>query len=103
MQTSSVRQPQRARYLKIYDWQLLATDGNQAAAALINFFTFHHDRLMSNAEYPQAENTKGWQFHTDENIINGVLGLWKRDTISKGLDKLIAIGFLEDSPPAALV
>jgi hypothetical protein len=112
MQTSCVRHPQRSRYLKIHDWQLEATGGDQAGAALINFFTYHHDRLLDNQQINRAVNgeltaaapvdDKGWQFHTDAFIEQGLLGLWKRDAIRKGLAALVRIGFLEDTPPEGL-
>lgn len=103
MQTSSVRHPSRSRYLQIFDWQLEVTDSNVPSAALINFFAYHHDRLLAGLGEAQLTGNKasraGWQYHTDEVLADALLGVWKKQSINAGILRLVDLGFLEVNPP----
>ena len=55
-QTSCIRHPANARFLKIYQWQLDFCDGNACAAALMSYFEFCHNGKLQQLQQSKTLN-----------------------------------------------
>ncbi|NJR63642.1 MAG: hypothetical protein HC769_35620 [Cyanobacteria bacterium CRU_2_1] len=107
MKTSCVNHPPNETMLVLRRWQLDACDDNHCAATLLSFFIYWHDIRLEQSkksdyqnEIAEAHGEKGkqdnslLQFHSEAELINGVLGLFKRDSIRKALNLLQEKGYI---------
>ena len=106
-QTSCIRHPANARFLKIYQWQLDFCDGNACAAALMSYFEFCHNGKLQQLQQSKTLNdelektSQGrtqvetlLQWHTTADLEKAVL-FYKRDKISQGVKFLASKGVIE--------
>jgi hypothetical protein len=106
-QTSCIRHPENARFLKIYQWQLDFCDGNACAAALMSYFEFCHNGKLHQLEQSRTLNdalekiSQGrtqvetlLQWHTLPDLEKAVL-FYKREKISQGVKLLESKGVIE--------
>jgi hypothetical protein len=106
-QTSCIRHPANARFLKIYQWQLDFCDGNACAAALMSYFEFCHNGKLQQLQQSKTLNDalektpQGrtqvetlLQWHTTVDLEKAVL-FYKRDKISQGVKFLASKGVIE--------
>ena len=106
-QTSCIRHPANARFLKIYQWQLDFCDGNACAAALMSYFEFCHNGKLQQLQQSKTLNDalektpQGrtqietlLQWHTTADLEKAVL-FYKRDKISQGVKFLASKGVIE--------
>lgn len=114
MRQTCLRYPKRSKFIQIHEWQLIACDGVQTAAALLSVLEYRHNFLLENKEVEKAvcaalksqnkpcpPEFNGWQFYTDEDLESRVL-LWKKEAILKGVRKLEEKGFIDTVPPDTL-
>ena len=106
-QTSCIRHPANARFLKIYQWQLDFCDGNACAAALMSYFEFCHNGKLQHLQQSKTLNDELektpqgrtqvetlLQWHTTADLEKAVL-FYKRDKISQGVKFLASKGVIE--------
>lgn len=101
-QTSCVRHPAGARFLKIYQWQLDFCDGDACAAALMSYFEFCHNGKLQQLEQAKTLNDaleqvpEGQgrtqvetllQWHTTAELEKAVF-FYKRDKIAQAVKLL---------------
>src|SRR3954466_10743501 len=97
MITSLLRFPKGDRYIQIHQSLLAACDGNACAAALVKFFERWHRYKLQQKEYTGLYNAmareaglepvidiSGWQYHTYEQLKQGVL-IYREDAIRSAL------------------
>jgi len=88
-------------------WQVIACDGDKCAALLLSFFEYWHNvkleqrkqAIVSNdvAERHGDKRTQTetlYQFHTEKELEDGLLGLYKRTRIRSALELLVDKGFI---------
>jgi hypothetical protein len=106
-QTSCIRHPANARFLRIYQWQLDFCDGNACAAALMSYFEFCHNGKLQQLQQSKTLNDELektpqgrtqvetlLQWHTTADLEKAVL-FYKRDKISQGVKFLASKGVIE--------
>ena len=102
MKTSCVKHPKRGRLVIIHEWQLAVCDGNACAAALLSFLEYWHNIKTEQVYKAQQafdiygeknESTTLWQFHTEEDLEQGVL-IYKRTAIAVAVKLLESKGFI---------
>lgn len=114
MFTSIIRHPARRSFIQIHEWQLVATDNDKAAAALLSVFEYRHNALVENREFDTLVRTaskkagfvlppdfKYWFCFTDAELIRRVK-IAQKEAIYKGIDNLTAKGFLSTDVPEEL-
>jgi hypothetical protein len=107
MKTSCVNHPPNETMLVLRRWQLDACDNNHCAAALLSFFIYWHDIRLEQSkksdfqnEIAEAHGEKGkqdnslLQFHSEAELIEGMLELFKRDSIRKAINLLQEKGYI---------
>lgn len=107
MRSSCIRHPEREPLILIRKWQVDFCNGDKCAAALLSFFEYWHNIKLDQAakakslnSLPQVPHKDGpivaddslYQFHTTEELEDGILHLYKRDKIRKSLDFLVELG-----------
>lgn len=113
MKTSAIHHPTKSRFIRVYDWQLAACDGNACASALMSFLEGWHNWRIEQAEYAKIYNTddnldhpilddSGWQYHTNEQLIRGLMIYTSKDTINHAVKVLADKGFIETQVPERL-
>lgn len=89
MKSSCIQHPPQDRLLVIRDWQIRYCDGNHCAAALLSFLEYWHnvrldmqqkahdanDTAVKHGD-PSTQDESLFQFHTDEQLRAGLLGLY---------------------------
>lgn len=107
MRSSCISYPAREPLVIIRKSQLTLCKGHKTAAALLSFFSYWHDIKLEQSRKARSQNTIAekhgydrsqdeslYQFHTTQQLVDGVLGIGKADSISKGLNILIEAGFI---------
>jgi hypothetical protein len=105
---STLDHPKEEPLLVIRQWQVEACDGNVTAAALMSFFDYWHGIKTEAAKQNKKANeiAKSYgdlgnqsedvlQWHTEQELVDGIMGISKRETVKKGLDLLQAKGFIK--------
>ena len=98
---SSIANPQNNRLVIIREWQVRACEGDCCAAALLNFFIYWHDiKLDKQAKikyqkpnYEISDNDL-LQWHTSEDLRQGLLDLYADRKIRKSIKLLEELGFI---------
>jgi hypothetical protein len=106
MRTSCIQHPTAEPLIIVRTWQLVATNGNKAGAALLSFFEYWHNHRLEAAEKAAKANevaemhgekgthsTSLLQFHSTTDLEKGLL-LFKSDSIREGIKILEKIGFV---------
>lgn len=82
-------------------------DGNHCAAALISFFEYWHNirldmrdkakaanRVAESHGEPGTQDESLYQFHTTEDLMDGMIGLFKQDKIRASIEQLRELGVI---------
>jgi len=106
-QNSDIQHPENEALLVIRKWQVAVCDGRTCAAALLSFFGYWHGIRLQILRKPSRRNAitarqngdinqhEGViQFHTAENLVQGLMGLYKIDTIRRSITYLVERGFI---------
>lgn len=88
MRTGCISHPANERLLIIREWQVEFCKGDRVAAALLSFFEYWHSIKLAINERREASL---YQHHTESQLIEGIFGIGKKDTIRR------AINFLEST------
>lgn len=88
MRTGCISHPANERLLIIREWQVEFCKGDRVAAALLSFFEYWHSIKLATNE---RRETSLYQHHTENQLIEGIFGIGKKDTIRR------AINFLEST------
>jgi hypothetical protein len=95
-------------------WQVKFCDDNRCAPLLLAFFEYWHNIKLEQKEKNAQANAVAemhgddqkldescWQFHKEEELENGLLNFYKRQTISKAILLLVEKGALTigSNPP----
>lgn len=108
MRTSSVNHPANEPMVIIRKWQLEATENDHCAAALLSFFEYWHNIKLAQLEQThrkhRVEEQHGdtpndlevtvMQWHSEEDLSEGILGLYGKSTIAKAVKKLAHLGYI---------
>lgn len=107
MKDSCISHPDREPLIMVRQWQLEACEKNYCAAALLSFFEYWHNWKLDTVEKNQLrssvaakhgesfeDSTGLLQFHTEDDLEIGLLGLYKRKTIREGIKLLTDRGFI---------
>jgi hypothetical protein len=107
MKTTCIAHPANDTFLAIRRWAVTACDGNHCAAALISFFEhWHNNKIEASqqsakrnkvAEFHGEEGTQDtsfYQFHSQDELVDGVLGMWKKDGVIRAVKILERKGFI---------
>lgn len=103
MKSSCISHPPRECLVIIRKWQVEICEGNRCAAALISYFEYWHNWKL-NSDYQNAKlndlseraqegrvlSEDVYQFHTLQEIIEGTLGLFGRNSIIDAIKLLEA-------------
>lgn len=105
--SSCVRTPENNRYIQLYVWQIKFCQDNRCAALLLAFFIGWHDWKIRNDQYyrrandiaemhgeGRPNNENAYMFFTMEELIDGVMGLYGKNSINEALQLLISLGVL---------
>ena len=108
MRSSCITHPAREPLLVIRKSQVDFCQGNVCAAALLSFFEYWHNirldqavksevenRIAEAHGEPPTQNVSLWQFHTAEELSEGIMGLYSRNKITEGIDLLVKLGAIE--------
>lgn len=107
MRNTCIEHPPNEPLIIIRAWQVELCEGDRCAAALLSFLEYWHNiRLDQSAKSgyqnrvaiqhgeQATQDTSLLQFHTEEQLEQGILGLYKRRTIKTSLDWLVGQGYL---------
>ncbi len=109
MKSSCIRHPEKEPLIIIRKWQLDFCEGNKVAAALISFFEYWHNikleqlkdskkmnhvAMMHGEEGNHPEHT--FQYHTLDDLENGILGIGKRTKIKEARELLRKMGVISE-------
>ena len=108
MKQSCVVHPANDRLVLIRQSYVDLCDGNHCAAALLNFFEYWHNIKMEHIRQAKAINalaesygdeptqdTSLYQFHNDQELQDGLCGLYGTRIIREALKLLESKGFIE--------
>lgn len=106
-QTSCINHPSGSHFVVIYDWQVTLCEGNTTTAALLSFFErWHNIKLAMRPKNIQSNNVAAshgdersqdettLQFHSEQELIDGIQSIGKRDSIRKAIKWLESKGFI---------
>jgi len=101
MKTTCINHPTQERILLIRQWQIEFCDGNHCAAALLNFFEYWHNIKLEMSEKNRQANRISeahgdeniqdeslYQFHNNEELQAGILGIYGKTKIVEALNLL---------------
>ncbi len=107
MRSSCIPHPEKEALVIIRAWQVKACDGNHCAAALLSVFEYWHNVRLAQSEKSAKQNDIAemhgdsrtqdeslYQFHTEEDLENNLLGLYKKSSIRKAIALLLSKGFV---------
>lgn len=105
--SSCIRHPENEPLIIIREWQVIVCERNTCAASLLSFFEYWHSiRLEMGRKARHANVISGRhgdvgnqdeglvQFHTAEDLVRGLMGLYKADTIRSSIKYLVQRGFM---------
>lgn len=105
--TSCINHPHDSHYIKVYDWQVVLCEGNTTTAALLSFFErWHNVKLAMRPKNIQSNNVAAahgdersqdestLQFHSEQELIDGIQSIGKRDSVRKSINWLESKGFI---------
>lgn len=104
---SCVVHPAKARIVLYRDWQFDVCGGDPVGAALLNFFEYWHNIKLANQPQAKAYNNVAeargdgrpqpetlYQWHTEAEIIHGLVGMAGKDKIRSAINKIVDLGFV---------
>ena len=110
MRNTCIAHPEDEPLIIVRQWQLEATGGHKAAAALLSFFEYWHNIKLEQSRKAKAANEVARrhddedhqdesvvQFHNEQELREGVM-LYGRSTINEGVKLLEELGFVEVVP-----
>jgi hypothetical protein len=108
MRNSCVSRPANRRKIIIHSEDLEFVGNDHCAAALISYFEYWHNIRIQQSQKAKEENAVRIQhgdqpnqneslvqFHSLEQLVQGLCGMYKRDAIRAGIQKLIDLKLLE--------
>lgn len=108
MRTSCIAHPPQQPLIIIHAWQRKFCEGNVTAAALLSFFEYWHNikldmqqkaielnRVSERHGEVGAQDTTLWQHHTNDELIDGIQGIGKKDAVRDAVAYLEGIGAIE--------
>jgi hypothetical protein len=106
-QTSCINHPSGSRFVVIYDWQVELCEGNTTTAALLSFFerwhnlklamrpkNIHSNNIASAHGDERSQDESTLQFHSEQELIDGIQSIGKRDSVRKSINWLESRGFI---------
>ena len=103
MKSSCVLHPTNERLIIIRKWQVEFCDGNQCAAALLSYFEYWHNWKLNTDCYnkksndisemhcdPRSLSEDIYQYHSQQEMADGILNLYGKKAISEALKLLEA-------------
>lgn len=109
MRGSSIQHPAAERLVMIREWQVRYTGGNHCAAALLSFLIYWHDIRLQQAEKAREANdvaarhgddgsqdTSLYQFHTAQQLRDGLMGLYSDTSIRTARKLLVDLGAVSE-------
>lgn len=107
MRTTCIAHPENEPLVMFRQWQVEACNNNYCAAALLNYFEYWHTIRLNQVTRSARQNeiaeihgdegtqdTSLYQFHNEEELEDGILNLYKKDTIAKAVKLLEELGFI---------
>ena len=93
MRTGCISHPANEKLLIIREWQIEFCKGDRVAAALLSFLEYWHNVKLAMSERLSSPVSEAslYQHHTESQLIEGIFGIGKKDTIRR------AINFLEST------
>jgi len=108
MKSSCVSYPKNHPLIIIRKCQVEACGGDVAAAAVLSFLEYWHDIKISMSKKAAQANDVAekhgdgrtqdeglWQFHSEEEIREGILGAYSRDRIREAIETLVRLEFVK--------
>ena len=103
MKTSCISHPEREQLVIIRKWQIEFCDGNQCAAAVMSYFEYWHNWKLDSDQFNTKSNDVAemhgdgrklsenvYQFHSMQEISDGILNLYGTKTISEAIKLLVS-------------
>ena len=91
----------------IRKWQVEACDNNHCAAAMLSIFEYWHNYKLDSQKVNKRMNEVAlnhgeeavhdeslYQFHNTEDLIDNLLGLYRKDSINRAIDLLVQKKFV---------
>lgn len=107
MKTSCIHHPESSRYIQLHRWQVYFCQDDHCAALLLSFFSAWHDWKIQNDHYyrrfndiaeahgdGRPHNENAYLFFTMEDLVNALMGLFGKKSISEGLTLLMSLGVI---------
>ena len=111
MKSTCIHHPAKETLILIRKWQLKFCDSDHCAAALLSYFEYWHNiklelsqrarqanELARKHGKPATHDESLLQFHTDEDLRVGLLGLYGTMKIRSGRHLLVAKGAITEHP-----
>lgn len=105
--TSSIRHPEKCRFISLYKWQVEFCQGNHCAALLLSFFSVWHDWKLTHDIYyrrvndiaemhgdSRSENQNAYLFFSTDDLIEGCINLYGKKAIVDAVDHLACLGVI---------
>ena len=109
MKTGCIQHPERERLIVIRQWQLDFCEGDKVAAALISFFEYWHNVKLDQLAQAKKKNKLGrkhglenpyeeslLQYHSLEDLQEGIMGIGKLTKIKEARKKLKDLGVISE-------
>ena len=109
MRESCISHPAHERLVILREWQLRFCEGNHCAAMLLGFFEYWHGIRLEMSEKAKQHNAIDhkhgeagtqdeslYQFHTEQQIQAGLLGMYGREAIRAGRRLLVEKGAISE-------
>ena len=107
MKNSCIQHPTQERLLVIREWQVEFCGGNHCAAALLSFYEYWYNIKLEISQKNQRTNDIAemhgdtrtqdeslWQFHNLDELHDGIIGLFSKNTITKANTLLEDLGVI---------
>ena len=107
MKSTCIKHPGKEPLIILRKWQVEACDGDKCAGLLLSFFEYWHNiKLEQQIKARETNDTAEkhddgrtqdeslYQFHTEKQLEEGLIGLYGRTKIKEALDLLAAKGFI---------
>ena len=107
MKNSCIQHPSKERLLVIREWQVAFCSGNHCAAALLSFYEYWYNIKLETSQKNHKSNDIAemhgdgrtqdeslWQFHNLDELNDGIIDLFSKNTITKANALLETLGVI---------